>query len=64
MSVISREVVGNNAKGRILKRVLLENKACQIFRKTSISYPLIRTRALFSSNTRFEIRSFAFLPTL
>ena len=36
--------VGNNAKGRISKRVFQENKACQIFRKTNISYPLIRTR--------------------
>ena len=32
------------AKGRILKRVFQENKARQIFRKTNISYPLIRTR--------------------
>ena len=29
--------------GRI-SRVFQENKACQIFRKTNISYPLIRTR--------------------
>ena len=27
------------------KRVLQENKACQIFRKTNISYSLIRTHA-------------------
>ena len=27
--------VGNKAKGRISKRVLQENKACQIFRKTN-----------------------------
>ena len=27
-----------------LKRVFQENKARQIFRKTSISYPLVRTR--------------------
>ena len=32
-------------KGRISKRVLQENKARQIFRKTKFSYPLIRTRA-------------------
>ena len=37
-------VVGNKAKGRISRRVFQENKACQIFRKTNISYPLIRTR--------------------
>ena len=36
--------VGNKAKGRISKRVFQENKARQIFRKTNISYPLIRTR--------------------
>ena len=36
--------VGNKAKGRISKRVFQENKALQIFRKTKISYPLIRTR--------------------
>ena len=33
----------NKAKGRISKRVLQENKARQIFQKTNISYPLIRT---------------------
>ena len=36
--------VGNKAKGRISKQMLQENKARQIFRKTNISYPLIRTR--------------------
>ena len=35
--------VGNKAKDRISKRVLQE-KAHQIFWKTNISYPLIRTR--------------------
>ena len=33
----------NKVKGRISKRVLQENKACQIFRKTNI-YPQIRTQ--------------------
>ena len=37
--------VGNKTKGRISKRVFQENKARQIFRKTNISYPLIRIRA-------------------
>ena len=38
--------VGNKTKkGRISKRMLQENKARQTFRKTNISYPLIRTRA-------------------
>ena len=61
------------------KQALQENKAHQIFQKTSISYPLLRTptcayqwvrnffgkiwHALFSWNTRFEIRAFALLPT-
>ena len=39
-------IVGNKAKGRISKRVFQENKANQIFRKTHISNPLIRTRVL------------------
>ena len=38
--------VDNKAKGRISKQVFQENKARQIFRKTNISYPLIR----FSEN--------------
>ena len=33
--------VGDKAKVRISKRVFQENKACQIFRNTNISYPLI-----------------------
>ena len=40
---ISMNFVGNKAKVRISKRVLQENKARQISRKTNISYPLIRT---------------------
>ena len=58
--------VGNETKGRISKRVFQENKARQIFQKTNISYPQIRTctwRALFSWNIRFEILPFALLPT-
>ena len=60
--------VSNKAKGRISKRVFQENKAHQIFRKTSISYPLFVFRgiwrALFSWNNRFEILSFVWLPTI
>ena len=41
---ISIQDAGNKPKGRISKRVFQENKARQIFRKTNISYPLIRTR--------------------
>ena len=33
------QFVGNKAKGRISKQVLQENKACQIFPKTNISFP-------------------------
>ena len=32
-------IVGNKAKGPISKREFEENRACQIFRKTDISYP-------------------------
>ena len=35
----------NKAKGRISKWVFQESKACQNFRKTNISYPLIHKRA-------------------
>ena len=38
------EIVANKAKERISKQVFQENKARQIFRKTNISYPLIRSR--------------------
>ena len=44
--------VGNNAKGWISKRVFQENKARQIFRKTNISYPLIRTRTCVSGGKK------------
>ena len=44
LSRIYEYFVGNKAKGRILKRVFQENKARQIFRKTNIFYPLIRSR--------------------
>ena len=74
--VVWTEFVGNEAKGRISKRVLEKNESGQIFRITNISYSLIRTcsvgkkcsffrkvwRALFTCNTRFEIRPFALLP--
>ena len=36
-------IFGDKSKGRISKRVLQEIKARQIFRKTNMSYPLIRT---------------------
>ena len=46
------EIVGNKAKGRIWKRVFQENKARQIFRKTNISYPLMRTRTFVHQGVR------------
>ena len=60
------EHFGNKAKGQISKRVFQENKACQIFRKTNISYPLIRTRMCAyqgGRNVRFSenLASFVFL---
>ena len=44
ITIFVDEFVGNKAKGRISKRVFQESKAPQNFRKTSISYLLIRTR--------------------
>ena len=38
------KTVGNKTEKRISKRVFQENKACPIFRKRNIFYPLIRTR--------------------
>ena len=53
LCLISLVVVGNKAKGRISKRVFQENKARQIFRKTNIFYPQIRTRTwLYKLNFR------------
>ena len=58
--------VDSKAKVRISKRVLQENKAHQIFRKTNISYPLIRTPTYAYQgvrNARFvkNLASFIFL---
>ena len=51
-------IVGNKAKEWISEQVFQQNKARQIFRKTNISYPLIRTR------TTSEIRPFGLLLTI
>ena len=59
---LRNKIIGNKKKGRILKRVLQESKARQIFQKTNISYPLIRTGAC-GIRGYFEIRPFALLPT-
>ena len=53
---ICSQFVANKAKGRISKRVFQESKARQNFRKTNISYPLIRTRTCAYQ----EVRSFLF----
>ena len=42
-NIILDVFVGNKDKGRISKRVFQESKARQNFRKTNISYFLIRT---------------------
>ena len=75
MSFMSFEVhrfVGNKAKGQISKRVLQENKALQIFRKTNISYPvsggkkcsfLGKFGAFCFLITIRRFRPFALLPT-
>ena len=42
------QIIGNKTKGQLSKRVLQETKAHQIFGKTNISYPLIRTRTFAS----------------
>ena len=57
------DYVGNKAKGRISKRVFQENKARQIFQKTNISYPLIRTAYQGVRNVRFpeNLTYFVFL---
>ena len=67
--------VGDEAKGRISKRVLQENKAPQISPTPPPPSPPVCVsgwqemfvfrkiwRALFSCNTRFEIRPFTLLP--
>ena len=43
-------------KGRISKWVFQESKAPQNFRKTNISYPLIRTRTCVKSKVWFQDR--------
>ena len=71
MSIWENQVlrlVGNKAKRRISKRVFQENKARQIFRKRKRGKKCFFFfqkiwRALFSWNTRCEIRPSALLPT-
>ena len=53
-------IVGNKAKGKFQSRCHKENKAGQIFPKTNISYPLIRTRTC----TYQEVRKFRFTGKL
>ena len=49
-------VFGNKAKGWISKRVFQGIKTHQFFRKTNISYPLIRTNAYLLSPRRTCLR--------
>ena len=49
------KVVGNKAKGQLLRRVFQENER-QIFQKTNISHPLIRTPGqVFQENKTRQI---------
>ena len=48
-------IVDNKTKGRISKRVFQENKAHQIFRKSNISYPLIRTYLYISGRKKCSL---------
>ena len=65
----------NKAEVRISRRRLQGNRACQIFQKTNISRPLIRTRSytyqgvrnfriLFPCYLCFEICSLTLLPRI
>ena len=50
------KVVGNKAKGQLSRRVFQENKVRQIFQKTNISHPLIRTpKQVFQENKARQI---------
>ena len=62
---IKPKFVGNMAKGRISRRMFQENKGHQIFWKTNISYPLIRTRKCAYQgvrNVRFSKNLACFVP--
>ena len=62
---IKSQHVGNKIKGWISNRVFQENKARQIFRKTNISYPLIRTRTcVYPEKRTFLTRWFRFSKNL
>ena len=56
LKCLLQNIVGNNAKGWMSKRVFQEKKARPIFRKTNVSYPLIRT----STCAYQEVRMFVF----
>ena len=46
---------GNKAEGRILKRVLQESKARQIFQNINISYPLVSRRTCVSGGNKCSL---------
>ena len=50
--ILVKFILGNKAKVRISKRVFQERKERQNFRKTNISYPLIRTRTCVYQEVR------------
>ena len=61
-----QQIVRIKAKERISKRVFQENKSHQIFPKTNISYPLIRTRtsAYHGGRNEFDVLCFLETPVL
>ena len=68
-TILTWYFVGKKAKGRISKRMFQESKPRQIFRKTNISYSLIRTRTCAYQgvrNVRFSenLACFVFLKHL
>ena len=56
MGFKTEHIVGNKTKGRISKQVFQGNEARQIFRKTHISYPLIRTCTYHTFSLRISNR--------
>ena len=50
--IVISDIVCNKVKGRISKRMFQENKACQIFRETNISYSLLRARTCAKQGVR------------
>ena len=61
-SLIKDAIVGNKAEVQISKRMFQDNKAHQIFQKTDIFYPLIRT--VWEKFEKFDVLCFLETPVL